>query len=106
MSVYAQPKNKPARNQEYIRFVRSRPCALCGKTWHIEAAHFGPHGFWQKASDWQVIPLCGGPSGKCHRLQGKMKVHEFEEKYHVNVYRTAFELLTSWLDMKYQEMED
>jgi hypothetical protein len=49
---------KPARDPEYLRFVRRQPCCVCGRSWGIEASHTGPRGLGQKASDHSCIPLC------------------------------------------------
>ena len=49
---------KPVRDPEYLRFIRGQPCCVCGRTWGIEAAHTGPRGLGQKASDHSCIPLC------------------------------------------------
>jgi hypothetical protein len=54
--------SKPVRNPEYLKFIRKLPCSACGSTRRIEAAHTGPHGMSQKASDLQCIPLCD----RCH----------------------------------------
>ena len=37
---------------------RTLPCSVCRTTRMIEAAHTGPHGLSQKASDLSAIPLC------------------------------------------------
>src|SRR5437899_8847321 len=49
---------KPVRDPEYLRFIRGQPCCVCERTWGIEAAHTGPRGLGQKASDHSCIPLC------------------------------------------------
>lgn len=49
---------KPDRNPAHLRFVRALPCAICAKSWGIEAAHTGPHGLGQKSGDSTAIPLC------------------------------------------------
>ena len=49
----------PARNFKYRSWVRSLPCARCGSTYRVEAAHTGSDGgMSQKSSDYSVIPLC------------------------------------------------
>jgi hypothetical protein len=53
---------KPIRDPEHRRFVKSHPCAACGQTWGVDPCHTGPHGTSQKACDLTVIPLCR----KCH----------------------------------------
>ena len=52
------PIVKPERNRAYRRFIRTFPCVACGSWRWIEAAHFGPHGLSQKASDLDTLPLC------------------------------------------------
>jgi hypothetical protein len=54
--------SKPIRDPAYRAFVRKLPCVACGRTRRIEACHTGPHGFGQKASDLNCIPLCD----RCH----------------------------------------
>jgi hypothetical protein len=49
----------PARDWKYRAFVRSLPCAACGSSYQVEAAHTGSDGgMRQKASDYSCIPLC------------------------------------------------
>jgi hypothetical protein len=55
--------SKPVRDSAYLAFVRRFPCVGCGSSRLIEAAHFGPHGIGQKASDLDALPLCRA----CHR---------------------------------------
>ena len=57
------PTRSRGRNEAYKRFIRQLPCCVCCKTRWIEAAHFGPHGLGQKASDFNCLPLCH----TCHR---------------------------------------
>lgn len=85
-------KSVPERDAKYLAFVRTHPCALCGKRFGIEAAHFGPHGFGSKASDYQAMPLCRS----CHRKQGRMDIATFEATFHVNPYLIAFTMLVAW----------
>jgi hypothetical protein len=53
----------PERSQAYLKFIRRFLCVCCGETRYVEAAHFGPHGIGQKASDFDALPLCP----RCHR---------------------------------------
>jgi hypothetical protein len=49
---------KPQRNAQYLAWIRTLPCVVCGSTRGIEASHTGPHGLGQKSSDYSAIPLC------------------------------------------------
>ena len=49
---------RPQRNRQYLGFIRSQPCAVCGIQRNIEAAHTGARGLGQKSSDFSAIPLC------------------------------------------------
>jgi hypothetical protein len=49
---------KPPRNREYLAWIRTLPCVVCGSERGIEASHTGPHGLGQKSSDYSAIPLC------------------------------------------------
>jgi hypothetical protein len=62
---------KPERNPAYLRFIRRQPCAICSSTRAVEAAHTGPHGIGQKASDYSAVPLCR----KCHQT-GRESYHK------------------------------
>ena len=53
---------KPARDTEYLRWIKCFACMACGSTVMVDPAHTGPHGISQKASDYSCIPLCR----KCH----------------------------------------
>jgi hypothetical protein len=59
------PKPATPRDRGHLAFVRSLPCAWCGRTVGVEASHHGARGTSIKASDYAAIPLCGGPDG-CH----------------------------------------
>lgn len=54
------PDRGPWRSEEYLAFVRSHPCCVCGKPGPSEAHHFGgkgSHGTGQKCSDAFVSPV-------------------------------------------------
>src|SRR3954451_24651277 len=61
----AKERRGPARDTEYRTWIRTWPCAACGSTVHVEAAHTGNDGGMSiKASDYSCIPLCQD----CHRV--------------------------------------
>ena len=49
---------KPRRDLKHLQWIRTLPCAVCGSTRYVEAAHTGPHGLGQKSADSAAIPLC------------------------------------------------
>jgi hypothetical protein len=51
------PQSKRFTDPEYLRWVRSRPCCVCG-AWPVEAHHAGLRGFGMKSADDTAIPLC------------------------------------------------
>lgn len=62
------------RSRVYLKFIRGLPCSVDGCSGKSQAAHTGNHGYAQKASDWQAIPLCAEHhpwefSGSWHRLE-------------------------------------
>jgi hypothetical protein len=78
-------REQPARDWEYRAWIRTLPCAVCGSTRYVEAAHTGSDGgMSQKSSDHSCVPLCrschtAGPNGY-HRI-GK---REFERRHGSN----------------------
>jgi len=57
------PRRGPVRDPAYLRWLRAQPCAACGHPPPADPHHTGPRGFWQKAADWDAIPLCRA----CHK---------------------------------------
>ncbi|MGM0783876.1 MAG: DUF968 domain-containing protein [Pseudomonadota bacterium] len=59
------------RSPEYLAWVRSLPCCVCGTTTGVAAHHM--IGLWQlggmglKAPDSFAMPACDGPGDTCHR---------------------------------------
>jgi len=67
---------QPARSPKYLAWIRTFPCLLCRRLRGVEAAHSGPHGIGQKASDFSALPLCSD----CHR-EGKFSYHNLGPKF-------------------------
>lgn len=51
--------SKPVRSSAHLQFIRTLPCSVphCQRA-YVDAAHVGPHGLSQKASDLSTVPLC------------------------------------------------
>lgn len=61
----AQVAKLPERDNDYLVFVRTRPCIICGMQHAGHAHHLKDMrlcGLTQKAPDWATMPLCP----KCH----------------------------------------
>lgn len=76
---------RPWRDSRYLRWIRTFPCAVCGSSRYIEAAHTGPHGLGQKSADSTAIPLC-----ITHHRNGKDSYHKlgpraFAEAHNLNI---------------------
>jgi hypothetical protein len=53
-------RNPPQQDPDYLAWIRTRPCCVCGEDTTVEAHH--PRigvGMAQKASDKWALPLCG-----------------------------------------------
>ena len=70
----------PVRDENYRRWIRSWPCIVCATRRAIEAAHTGPHGVGQKASDLSCIPLCQQHHADLHR-----GVLDFQERHGIDI---------------------
>src|ERR1041385_6644521 len=69
-------RTKPERNPVYLRWIRRQPCVICGCTWGVEAAHTGPRGLSQRASDYSAVPLCR----RCHQT-GPHSYHKHARQF-------------------------
>jgi hypothetical protein len=62
----AVPKEEPREWPEYLEWLRTQPCARCGKTAPSEPSHHPAEGhgsMGMKCPDVRAIPLCA----RCHR---------------------------------------
>ena len=72
---------KPARSKAHLSFIRSLPCVVSGRIWGVEAAHVGPHGMGQKASDFDTIPL----NSLWHYEQHRVGLKQFSRTYDLDI---------------------
>lgn len=57
----AQTAVLPERDEDYLAYVRTLPCIICGKQHRSEAHHLKDNrlgGISQKSPDWAAMPLC------------------------------------------------
>ena len=76
---------KPVRNPEYLKWIRTLPCAVCRTRRGVEAAHTGPHGLSQKSSDLSAIPLCARHHRTGLDSYHKLGPRNFAEAHRLNI---------------------
>lgn len=76
---------KPARNPQYLAWIRKQACVVCGSRRGIEAAHTGPHGLGQKSSDFSAIPLCRRHHRSGNDSYHKLGPRRFAEVHDVDI---------------------
>ncbi|MGH9772206.1 MAG: hypothetical protein ACRD4Q_10985 [Candidatus Acidiferrales bacterium] len=64
------------RDFQYLKWIRSLPCFLCGKRFYIEAAHIGLRAFGCKCEDRETAPACRW----CHQT-GPHSLHRMGRKF-------------------------
>ena len=71
---------KPLRDPKYKRWLKTQPCAVCGRIWRIDPCHTGPHGFGEKSSDYSCIALC-----RMHHNEMDKGPVAFAEKHGIDI---------------------
>lgn len=86
---------KPQRNPQYLAWIRTQPCVICGERRGIEASHTGPHGLGQKSPDTSAIPLCH----KHHRT-GRDSYHKLGARRFAQVHDLDIPAIVRRLNLK------
>ena len=86
----------PARDPRYRAFIRSFPCLACGICGRSEAAHTGPHGIGQKASDYRCLPLCREHHRASNYALDVIGAKAFEEYWQVSISQAISDLNEEW----------
>ena len=82
-----------AVDREYIDFVKSLPCLVCG-TSPCDPEHVYRRA--QGQNDYLTVPLCR----KDHELRGSMGVDTWEEKYKIDIKDALIATLATWMIKK------
>ena len=92
-------KEQKSLSKKYLEYIKEKPCLVCGKMpvdpHHMEAVGMGGanrDGF----KDYSCVPLCRIHHSEYHQNG----IHKFEEKYQVNLWKDAFNLLRRYLIAK------
>lgn len=74
----------PPRDPAYLRWIRSNPCCVCGKTKGVIAHHMvegdgdDRRGLSQKVSDYKTLPFCEAPDvAGSHHKQFHRRLRDF-----------------------------
>jgi len=62
------PKKKRILDPDYLKWIRTKPCAICGSTQNVQAHHenrIGHSTLGGKCDDTRCIPMCY----ICHRIR-------------------------------------
>ena len=81
----SRPRLGPQRSPDYLAWIRTLPCVVCGSARLVEAAHtnaLGPRGLGQKASDFSAVPLCAA-----HHRTGVDSYHRLGEEHFGRVHQ-------------------
>jgi len=91
----SRTNRKRARNIPYMLWIKTLPCAVCGRN-GAEAAHTGARGLGQKAPDEQCIPLC--PDHHRHRRDALDVAgpRRFEEIHGIDIKALVVRLQGAW----------
>lgn len=87
------PKKKPARNDEYLEYIRSLPCCVCVTGTPVEPHHMEGGGVGQKGSDYSCIPLCT----QHHRELHDVGVDHFQCDKVLNLWMMVFKCVDLWM---------
>ncbi len=94
--VVPVPKQEYVRDEDYLRWVASLPCAHCGREGRSQAAHSddngaGGKGLGIKASDDTAYPACADEPGRrgCHWLIGTSGLFTKEQRHHLEANYSA-----------------
>ena len=68
-------------NLKHLKYVRERPCMVCGTDYGIEAHHLlrpwrGARGMSLKAGDENTVPLCNKHHRELHQIGNEVKFFE------------------------------
>jgi hypothetical protein len=86
---------KPQRNPQYLAWIRTLPCIVCGLDRSIEASHTDPNGLGQKSSDYSAIPLCIR-----HHRTGKDSYHKLGPRKFSELHNVDIRAIVGRLNMK------
>jgi hypothetical protein len=98
------PKPKSYRNPEYLSFIRSKPCLICGRkavAAHVRDLAFGG-GTNLKPPDYCTVPLCDDPYAVInhHKCLDSGGVYNFEDTFGIYLNIAIIRLMMEYIESK------
>jgi hypothetical protein len=86
------PKTPPARDEDYLDYIRSLPCCVCVTGTPVHPHHMESGGVGCKGSDHSCVPMCANH----HREFHDMGADTFQYNKLINLWMIAFKCLEGW----------
>jgi len=84
------------RSPEYLKWIDTKPCLICGKPSTHHHENLGMSGTSIKAPDSHAVPLCNN-----HHIPGVHAAPKtFWDKHNIDIQREIIKLLTEYLHIK------
>jgi hypothetical protein len=90
------PKKKPARNDEYKKFIEAQKCHCCPKSAPSVAHHIYAEGIGTKCSDYQTMPLCHD----CHMEFHNGGRPEFAKNHGLDYWKVIASYLELYIELR------
>lgn len=88
-------KSKTPRDSDYLNFIRSKPCCICGKDAEPHHENLGSGSMGMKSSDYYTIPLCR----RCHTEKHHYPLDKFWEYANKDVKRLIIDYLSEYIQL-------
>ena len=98
------PKHKANRNDDYLNFIRSKPCLICHKkavAAHVRNLAFGG-GTGLKPPDYCAVPLCDNPYDaiRHHKQLDTTGINDFEYLHCLDLKVEIIKLMMEYIESK------
>lgn len=88
------PKQKIHKNENYLKWIRKKPCLVCRRPGPSDAHHCWNSGKKNHGNDFLAVPL----DRCCHSEYHQRGHNNFESKWNVDLKDEIINLLSEYLD--------
>lgn len=101
------PKFSRIEDDEYLAWVRAKPCCCCVAPAPSDPHHFGRHGHAIKTDDLRVVPLCRRCHDDFHRHRCIPRISAFSsvDRMRVHLLEVQVSLLIEWIHFELPQRE-